>query len=252
MRLPFVVAVAFGLAGCGGPTVPDSGAGAGFQDYSSYLNQREAALSGGAPAPIAPTAPTFSTAALGAAIDAADPAADPSRGLAAPAAVVATDPALAGGTDLAADRPRGDAPVGIAPQSGEVVAGSAAISDEQDFSAVAARETIESDAERLARNRAQYQVIEPTALPERSGDAAPNIVQYALSTSNPVGVPLYKRASLQLTNATAACARFSSPDRAQEAFLASGGPEKDRKGIDPDGDGFACSWDPTPFRAAMN
>jgi len=230
MRLPFVVAVALGLAGCGGPTVPDSGAGAGFQDYSTYLHQREAALNSGGPAPIAPTTPEFSTQSLGAAIDAADPAAG-----------VAADPALAA-----------DVPGGMVPDAGAVVAGSAAISDEQDFSAVAARETIESDAERLARNRAQYQVIEPTALPERSGEAAPNIVQYALSTSNPVGVPLYKRASLQLTNAAAACARFSSPDRAQEAFLASGGPDKDRKGIDPDGDGFACSWDPTPFRAAMN
>lgn len=239
MRLPFVVAVVLGLAGCGGPTVPDSGAGAGFQDYSSYLHQREAALNSGAPAPIAPTTPEFSTQSLGAAIDAADPGA-------------AVDPASAGDAALAAEASGGDTAGTVVPDAGEVVAGSAAISDEQDFSAVAARETIESDAERLARNRAQYQVIEPTALPERSGDAAPNIVQYALSTSNPVGVPLYKRASLQLTNADSACARFTSPDRAQEAFLASGGPEKDRKGIDPDGDGFACSWDPTPFRAAMN
>lgn len=239
MRVPFVVAVALGLAGCGGPTVPDSGAGAGFQDYSTYLHQREAALNSGAAAPIAPTTPEFSTQSLGAAIDAADPGA-------------AVDPASGGDAALAAEASGGDAAVAVVPDAGAVVAGSAAISDEQDFSAVAARETIESDAERLARNRAQYQVIEPTALPERSGEAAPNIVQYALSTSNPVGVPLYKRASLQLTNAAAACARFSSPDRAQEAFLASGGPEKDRKGIDPDGDGFACSWDPTPFRAAMN
>ena len=38
---------------------------------------------------------------------------------------------------------------------------STGISDEQDFAAVAARETIESDKERLARNRAQYQVIRP-------------------------------------------------------------------------------------------
>lgn len=227
MRLPFVVAVALGLAGCGGQPVPDSGAGAGFQSYSSYLHQREAALNSGASAPIAPTTPEFSTQSLGAAIDAADPA--------------AVDPVSAG-----------DTAGSVVPDAGAVVAGSAAISDEQDFSAVAARETIASDAERLAHNRAQYQVIDPTALPERTGDAAPNIVQYALSTSNPVGVPLYKRASLRLTNAATACARFTSPDRAQEAFLASGGPEKDRKGIDPDGDGFACSWDPTPFRAAMN
>jgi len=247
MRLLIVVAAAFGLAGCSGPTVPDSRAGVGFQDYSSYLHQREAALNSGAPGPIAPTAPEFSTQTLGAAIDAADPA----GGVGADG-VATTDPALGADAAVAADGAAGDPAGAAVPDAGDVVAGSAAISDEQDFGAVAARETIASDAERLARNRAQYQVIEPTALPERSGEAAPNIVQYALSTTNPVGVPLYKRSSLHLTNADAACARFASPDRAQEAFLASGGPEKDRKGIDPDGDGFACSWDPTPFRTAMN
>jgi hypothetical protein len=32
--------------------------------------------------------------------------------------------------------------------------------------------------------------------------------------------------------------------------LSNGGPERDRLGLDPDGDGFACYWDPTPFRLA--
>jgi hypothetical protein len=40
-------------------------------------------------------------------------------------------------------------------------------------------------------------------------------------------------------------------DAAQEAFLAAGGPERDRNNLDPDGDGFACWWDPEPFRRAM-
>ena len=61
--------------------------------------------------------------------------------------------------------PRGNAPAGIAETTSEMAgAGSAAISDEQDFSAVSSRETIESDKERLARNRAQYQVVQPTAI----------------------------------------------------------------------------------------
>ena len=33
-----------------------------------------------------------------------------------------------------------------------------------------------------------------------------------------------------------------------KAFLEAGGPKRDRKGLDPDGDGFACAWDPRPFR----
>jgi hypothetical protein len=43
-----------------------------------------------------------------------------------------------------------------------------------------------------------------------------------------------------------------SDDLAQEAFLSEGGPERDRLGVDPDGDGFACRWDPTPFRRAAS
>ena len=37
---------------------------------------------------------------------------------------------------------------------------------------------------------------------------------------------------------------------AQAEFLRRGGPDRDPKALDPDGDGFACSWDPRPFQAA--
>ena len=47
------------------------------------------------------------------------------------------------------------------------------------------------------------------------------------------------------------CAVYRSPDQAQIDFRASGGPQRDRKGLDPDGDGYACAWDPAPFRAAV-
>ncbi|MGB8814044.1 MAG: hypothetical protein WCC57_12775 [Paracoccaceae bacterium] len=248
--------VAFSLVACTS-RVPDSGAGVGFENYSTYLQQREAALANGTSMPSAPAATQaateFSTQRLGAAIDAADGGTSAGVPLsAAPANGLPMVGAEIGGNVGESDRPRGDAPAGIAPQSGEVAPGSVGISDEQEFSAVAARETIASDKERIARNRAAYQVVQPTELPQRSGDTGPNIVQFALSTSHAVGTQMYKRSSLRLGNANAACNRFSSPDQAQEAFLASGGPEKDRKGLDADGDGFACSWDPTPFRAALN
>ncbi|MFD1809576.1 hypothetical protein ACFSHQ_20275 [Gemmobacter lanyuensis] len=79
----------------------------------------------------------------------------------------------------------------------------------------------------------------------RAGDKA-NVVQYALATNHAVGTPMYERSSLQLRSPEKACASYASPDQAQAAFLDAGGPDKDRKGLDPDGDGFACSWDPTP------
>ena len=125
------------------------------------------------------------------------------------------------------------------------------ISDEQDFSAVSSRESIESDAARLAAQREQYQVIEPTAVPSRSGAGGPNIVEYALSTSNVPGQAIYRRSALRLSDYNRNCVKYASSDLAQEAFLKAGGPEKDRLNLDPDGDGFACQWDPTPFRTAL-
>lgn len=127
------------------------------------------------------------------------------------------------------------------------------ISDEQDFSAVASRETIESDKQRIEANREAYQVIRPTALPTRSGDSGPSIVEYALSTRNRVGEPLYARSRMFAESRfNKNCAKYPSPDQAQQAFLKAGGPKRDSKGLDPDGDGFACYWDPTPFRRAVS
>ncbi|WP_170374378.1 hypothetical protein [Ruegeria atlantica] len=128
-----------------------------------------------------------------------------------------------------------------------------AISDEQDFGAVSDRRTIESDAALIEQNRQTYEVVAPTAVPERGTGGQPNIVQYALNTSNPVGTQLYSRAGLNLqAKAQRNCARFPSPDQAQIEFLSNGGPQRDRKGLDPDGDGYACGWDPSPFRSAVN
>lgn len=234
------------LAACT-PTTPSTGAGVGFQDYNTYIR-------GAQPAPAASptmlpsaTAPTagFDPAAAAAAIDRASGATSPL----ASTAPVTTPPA----TVLGDNRPRGGAPAGIREETGEVaaVAGNVGISDEQDFNAVAARETIESDAERIARNRAEYVVVQPKDLPQRPGDTGPNIVEFALATTHAPGVQMYKRSGIGMRDPNAACGRFASPDLAQQEFLAKGGPERDRMGVDPDGDGFACSWDPRPFRTAL-
>lgn len=133
-----------------------------------------------------------------------------------------------------------------------VVRDTSGISDEQDFEAVTARETIESDRERLAQQAAAYEVIEPTALPSRPKNSGPSIVEFALSTTNAVGQPVYKRSSFNgASKFERNCSKYPSSDLAQEDFLKSGGPQKDSKGLDPDGDGFACYWDPAPFRLAV-
>lgn len=201
-----------GLAACT-PPVPDSGAtaGVGFGDYQNYSTAREAELTGTAQQPTNVQLPPVDTSA---------------------AVAAATPPATATAA----------APVATTPT------GNAGISDEQDFDAVSSRESIESDRERLAQQRANYQVIEPTALPTREGGGI-NVVEYALSTTNAVGQAIYRRSnplrnSVFLRN----CTKYPSSDQAQEAFLKAGGPKRDRLNIDPDGDGFACYWDPTPFR----
>ena len=126
------------------------------------------------------------------------------------------------------------------------------ISDEQDFDAVAERQTIESDAARLERLREEYTVIQPQPVPTRPGSVGPNIVEYALSTSHPVGTQIHRRSGANVSREVLLrrCAAYVSPDAAQRDFLARGGPRRDGRGLDPDGDGYACQWDPTPYRTA--
>ncbi|WP_103258008.1 hypothetical protein [Tabrizicola aquatica] len=232
------------LSACTPSTSSPSGSGVGFQDYDSYIRGAQPA-----PAPAAVVLPPAGTSPAGGFDPAAAAAAiDRASGVTAPAAAPAPAPATPG--LLTDSRPRGGAPAGIQEESGEV-AGNTGISDEQDFNAVAARETIESDAERIARNRAEYVVVQPGDLPQRPGDTGPNIVEFALATNHAPGVQMYKRGGLGMRDPNAACARFASPDLAQQEFLSKGGPERDRMGVDPDGDGFACSWDPRPFRTAL-
>lgn len=236
MRLPALLSVSCLVVAACSPSVPDSGAG--YNDYNSYLREREAAAA--RPQPIVP--PGFSTDVVGAAIDRADGSGTATAP--AGAAVIGAAPVISNSDD----RPRGNAPTNIREESGEMIHANPGISDENDFQAVSQRETIASDKERIERNRSQYVVIQPGALPTRPGELGPNIVDYALATTNPVGTPLYKRSSFGSGNNAAKCARYASPDLAQTEFLAKGGPERDRLGLDPDGDGYACAWDPSPFR----
>lgn len=120
------------------------------------------------------------------------------------------------------------------------------ISRTQDFSVVTEQETIESDAAKLAALKKEYKVVEPTAVPTRDGSV--NLAAYAVSQSNAVGTKVYRRFNIGISN----CGRYrDDPDGAQRAFLEAGGPEKDRKRLDPDGDGFACGWNPDTYRRLL-
>ncbi len=215
------------------PAIPDSGAGVGFGNYGAYQREkaaREAALSGNSlPSPTAVSSEPLHTT------EAVVPPSDP--------ASIAADTRAA--LDLGA---RASGTVEMPP----AVLNSAGISQENNFDAVGAERTIEEDAARIAQTRAQYQVVQPEAIGSRPGDVGPNIVAYALASKHPVGTPVYRRIGLNKDSKYARnCAQFPSPDQAQLEFLKRGGPERDRLGLDPDGDGYACNWDPGPFRNAV-
>jgi hypothetical protein len=208
------------LSACA-PQVPDSGEGVGFNDYAEYeleleRARREAALQG-------TSGPTISQ----------------NGAIVPPSAGVSTTELAAAGIDTQTVPDVPNVALGSNPE----------ISDEQNFAAVASRESIESDAERRERQAAAYQLIEATALPNRPGNAGPNIVEYALQAPNNRGEEVFTRTGLSGDSRFQRnCAKYRTPDDAQRDFLTRGGPLRDRLGIDPDGDGFACGWDPQAFR----
>ncbi|NNE51333.1 MAG: hypothetical protein HKN30_02915 [Sulfitobacter sp.] len=228
------------LAACQ-PAIPDSGRGVGFDGtFEEQRRARDAALAASIVPPPAPVeaVPLTSTSDPSAAATAAE-----TRRV-----LAATRP---GGVGNQASSNSGETPLIASPSNPPpAVVNSAGISDENNFDAVSGQRSIEGDAARLAANRADYEVVQPEALPDRV-DSGPNIVAYALQTKHAKGTPVYRRIGLnKAAKFTRACARYATPDQAQIAFLSQGGPSRDRLGVDPDGDGFACTWDPTPFRRA--
>jgi len=243
------------LTACASRQIPDSGAGVGFGDYDSYAAERDAALAGQTgqsmtlpPAeavssqPLGgPGQPMSGTRVSGGTDSPSDIAAEAEAALRA-SSQTGTPPL----EPASATPPLQASPGNPAPEAVNTFG----ISNENDFSAVDQQRTIQDDKARLAQVRSQYQQVQPTALPSRTG-SGPNIVAYALESTNQPGQPLYSRGMFSSENRAARnCAKYASPDLAQADFLRSGGPERDRNGLDPDGDGFACSWDPRPFRAA--
>ncbi len=101
-------------------------------------------------------------------------------------------------------------------------------------------------AEKLESARKQRIVIE-TEKPFHSEDTV-NIAAFARSTINKKGESVYTRRSFQTFDHWTECAFFNTNENAQRFFLKTGGPKEDLKNLDPDGDGFACDWDPAVYR----
>lgn len=228
-------AVAFALSGvvlaaCQ-PAVPNSAAGVGFGDYQTYLHNREAELRG-QEAAVAPAAKPpvlteqLNNGAYGASGYGATPVTSPA-GMAAQAQAAAppSDGSIGSETlaALRATSPAGGITATPTPASGSVGAPLDAMAPAPAPAAVAA---------------------------SVGGASGPNLAAYALAATNAPGQQVYDRGGFHLTSTTKACSKYVSPDLAQMAFLQKGGPQKDPGNLDPDGDGFACGWDPRPFQMA--
>lgn len=240
--------------------------GVGFGDYQRYLHDRESARRGTAPYSVAPEhagartygAPSQAGSGPQVASQTAPihqsplQPAQPATGAPLAAPMAMTPPAQPMTTPQPAQTASSAPAFGTTPAFEAGPSVRPGLSDEQDFEAVAARETIESDRARLQQQRAQYQIVAVDSVPDASVRSGPNVVEYALATTHPVGVQQYRRLNpLRWSRWENACLQYHNQDAAQEAFLAAGGPERDRNNLDPDGDGYACWWDPTPYRQAM-
>ncbi|QBY01107.1 hypothetical protein E2K80_10505 [Rhodophyticola sp. CCM32] len=229
-KLSLALACLLVAAACNSRPPNDVSEGVGFNDYGSYSAERaarQAQLRGEPPQSLrAPDADTSASAAV--------PTAAGTDSVTARAAAAIAE-AETGPTETA---------------TAQIDTNNPDISDEQNFEAVAARESIESDAERREQMQEQLVIVQPTALPDRPGSTGPNIIEYALSTSHPVGEARHSRSPFRQGRHEANCLAYRSDDLAQEAFLSLGGPERDRQALDPDGDGYACGWNPTVYRNA--
>lgn len=254
------------LAACE-PSVPDSGArGVGFDSPAQVQQRRDAQLRGETPLRVPPTvqAPAPGTIVPGTVATAPVPPVSEAERLAnetraalgrTPAPTAPPVPAPLPTTQPPAPLPTTAAPAPLptapatAPADLNLDRDNPEISSEQDFDAVSAQRGIEADAERLRAARQQFQLVTPTEL-QRPDSTGPNIFAYALGPAKPKGTQGAFRRGLTASESRAAtrCQNYRSDDIAQEDFLASGGPERDRLGIDPDGDGNACNWDPSVVR----
>ncbi|MDB2407299.1 hypothetical protein N9W17_02045 [Jannaschia sp.] len=251
------------------PPVPDSGAvvrGAGFES-PAQIAQREAALRRGALTPsqtvLPPASPPAGAVVSGAPLPPAAPLQSEAQQLAAetraalgvpapqpPVSVPApTQPQSIAAAPLPAQIPA-PAPLPQATPGGAPLdRDNPSISREQDFDSVASQRSIEADAARVNAARQQFEMVQPSEL-QRPNETGPNIISYAIERAKPVGASGSFRRSLTASARASnrRCEGYRTADVAQEEFLSAGGPDRDRLGLDPDGDGNACAWNPASFR----
>jgi hypothetical protein len=211
------------LAACGtGPAPSDVAQGVGFQDYQDYQARRTALRT---PPPVAPQT------ALPPADVVAEPFA-PEAPLRTQWADVGTSPVRAGSVDVA-----------------RIAAGAIAEADGTlpAPAQTSAQTSAQTPPQQIAMSPSGDDFVAPP-LPAGMSVLGANVVAFALSTDHGVGERVYPRFPLRLGRPEVRCSDFRTTDLAQDWFLTNEGPDRDRAGLDPDGDGFACNWTPDRYR----
>ncbi|WBU52193.1 hypothetical protein [Paracoccus sp. SCSIO 75233] len=102
------------------------------------------------------------------------------------------------------------------------------------------------------RSTAPQAQVAPAAAPQPAQTSQNTrtdaLTHYAFAQTQAPGTGVYTRSGGSSAEAARACARFPNANAAQLMFLSAGGPQDDPYGLDPDGDGFVCGWDPAPYR----
>ncbi|MEM8869185.1 MAG: hypothetical protein AAGB10_13115 [Pseudomonadota bacterium] len=180
------------------------------------------------------------TAVPGAPRSVLTPQLDPNAALAQDVtAALAATPSAAAPADPAAAAGALDGDIGIDPndESINLALSSQAVQERQRAVAQQRREAAQQ----------QLEIVQPEPVPQQDLNA--NVVAFARQTTHPVGTRTYNRPAFRdRLQSASVCRRFGNEDEAQRQFLANGGPNTDRFNLDPDGDGFACKFDPEKYR----
>lgn len=104
------------------------------------------------------------------------------------------------------------------------------------------------DAEEILLTGTFFLVISTPGSWQLSIAASQNFTTTPISVKLPLrrygfGTQRYLRSAGSNLNSTA-CTAFQNLLEAQNAFIDAGGPENDPQNLDPDGDGYACDYDP--------
>lgn len=158
----------------------------------------------------------------------------------APAGSTATAPAApVGAAGVAGQAMPGASEIGVNPNADSIDLNQSSLE-------VQKRQREAAEARRQAAE-SQLVIVAPEPVPQQDINA--NVVAFARQTTHPVGTKVYNRPVFRdRFQSASVCRRFESSEEAQRQFLSTGGPNNDRYNLDPDGDGFACSFDPDKYR----